>query len=400
MYSPDGKLITSKTNPAMTKREYMMLVGPGLNEDEIQKNDVHAIEGKGFVNYTSTKGSGYGYRINMFRDTKGVKGWKKESSVNEKGYKMASFLTHSDDMLLSVLIKKKNLMTKDLDYYILAHDLDTGKKLFEKKLEDKKYQIQLMSGYQKNDGSFTLIGNYYDVNEKMAKAKSLGMTAFTISKTGEISNQKYVPWKDASKFVDSDDGGRIKDAGHIYFHRFVQMSDGKIYGIGESYRKAASGAGIAAAAMGSRSASVAKMLIQDMFIFEFSKDFELVDVSVYEKDDSSFALPSGASMVSPHLLSLMVKAYGGFDYEFTQEAKDGSYFIVGYKDYKRIKGAKNKTIFGAISNVDGEFSKDEIDLKSEAKYLSVLPAKNGHIMILEYFKKEKKIDMRIEKINF
>ena len=179
------------------------------------------------------------------------------------------------------------------------------------------------------------------------------------------------------------------------------MADGKIYGIGESYKKAASGAGIAAAALGSRSSSVAKMVIQDMFIFEFSKEFELVDVNVYEKGKTDFdRLPSGGSMASPHLLALMVKAYGGFDYEFTQEAKDGSYFIVGYKDYQKIKGAKNKTVFGAISNVDGEFSKDEIDLKTEAKSLSVLPAKNGHIMILEYFKKEKKIEMRIEKINF
>ncbi len=397
MYDPNGELITSKSQE-LTKMEASLLLGPSFNEDDILKNDVRAIEGKGFVDYIATKGKGNGYSIRFFADTKGAKNWKKGSNIEEKGFKMASFVTYNDEMLISSLIKKKNAISRDMDFFIMGHDLATGKKLFEKSLTNNKYKLQIMSGYQTDEG-FVLIGTYFGKDEKVLKAKSTGMVALKVDKEGNLNDEKYVKWSEMGKFVETNSKDRIKGLGHVYFHRFVQMEDGKIYGIGESYKKAASGVGIAAAALGGN-ASLSKMVIEDMLIFEFSSDFNLEDVHVFDKGKSNFQLPQGASMASPHLLATYLDLYGAFDYDFTQEAKDGSYFIVGYTDFKRVKGEKNGFVFGTISNADGEFNQDDISLKTDATNIRVYPAKNGHVLFAEYFRKAKKMDLRIEKLNF
>ncbi|MFT4665959.1 MAG: hypothetical protein ACI8YQ_002058 [Polaribacter sp.] len=43
---------------------------------------------------------------------------------------------------------------------------------------------------------------------------------------------------------------------------------------------------------------------------------------------------------------------------------------------------------------------DKIDLSTDASSIRVYPAKPDYIMLAEYFRREKKIESRLEKINF
>ncbi len=54
--------------------------------------------------------------------------------------------------------------------------------------------------------------------------------------------------------------------------------------------------------------------------------------------------------------------------------------------------------FNAIRYNGSKFSTDKIQLKSKASKLRVFPAKAGSVMILEYFKKDKRLDFRLEKL--
>ena len=62
------------------------------------------------------------------------------------------------------------------------------------------------------------------------------------------------------------------------------------------------------------------------------------------------------------------------------------------KDYKGLT-------FHSISYYDGKITQDKINLKTNAKWLNVYPAKPGSVMIMEYFKKDKRLDMHMEKLN-
>lgn len=49
---------------------------------------------------------------------------------------------------------------------------------------------------------------------------------------------------------------------------------------------------------------------------------------------------------------------------------------------------------------DSKFETDAVSLDSKATMHRVMPAKAGHLLIIDYFRKTKTLDMRIEKFNY
>ncbi len=49
---------------------------------------------------------------------------------------------------------------------------------------------------------------------------------------------------------------------------------------------------------------------------------------------------------------------------------------------------------------DPDFVVDQIDLTSEATAIGVLPGKTGHVLLIEYFKRDKAIKFRLEEFNY
>ena len=88
---------------------------------------------------------------------------------------------------------------------------------------------------------------------------------------------------------------------------------------------------------------------------------------------------------------------GAFDYEFTTGEPDNSSFAICYSNYERSSDYKGQT-FDAIRYNGKKFTTDKIPLKSKASSMKVFPAKAGSVMILEYFKKDKRLDLRLEKL--
>jgi hypothetical protein len=46
-----------------------------------------------------------------------------------------------------------------------------------------------------------------------------------------------------------------------------------------------------------------------------------------------------------------------------------------------------------------QYAQDIIVLPASSTFSYALPAKYGHVLLIDYFRKDKKIDMRIEKVN-
>ena len=88
---------------------------------------------------------------------------------------------------------------------------------------------------------------------------------------------------------------------------------------------------------------------------------------------------------------------GGFDYEFTTGRPEDNNFVICYSDWVKTSDYKGET-FNAIRYNGTKFLQDKIELKSKASRMRVLPAKSGSIMIMEYFKKDKRLEFRLEKL--
>jgi hypothetical protein len=123
------------------------------------------------------------------------------------------------------------------------------------------------------------------------------------------------------------------------------------------------------------------------------------EATIYEKSGNDIQLTSGSEFVSTQMIGKQIKyGYGAFDYAYTQMNKDGSSFSVCYSNYERGKDYKGAT-FNSITYNDGKLTQDKIQTKSDATKSIVLPARQGQVLIMDYYKKDKKVDLHFEKLN-
>lgn len=400
MYDGSAQLKSKKSYP-LSKYEIQM--ANASKDQEIKSYSLFDLPGKGFLNYATTKEKEVGYDIRFFPEDPAVKGWSEKSNPKSKDVEIATFLAANDEVLYSSIVKRPSWTSQKVSYHLMGTDLKTGKKIFEKQLEDSQYKMQVLNGYtDETTGNVALFGLYYDIDDKIAKDKSLGLFAISIDNKGDFTSKKFLSWgKDVSKLLPMDKKGKIEDVGYLFFHKIFKTADGNVFAVGEQYRRGVSGEGIATALLGG-GISMSKIVVEDLVIFEFSPDFSLKAVKIFDKEKSDVLLPSGAGFLSTQMLSLVVKAFDGYDYSFTQMNSDKSVFSVGYVDYeKKKKGEKKGSwVFGAVTRADNDFTTDKLSLQTEASSIRVLPGKPGYIVVSEYFKKEKKLDMRLEKINY
>jgi hypothetical protein len=193
----------------------------------------------------------------------------------------------------------------------------------------------------------------------------------------------------------------------VFIHKIVKTADGKIFVIGEQYRKTVSGMGVAMnvlamAGGGSSKQSVMKMELYDMLVFEFDNAFKIKDVYIFDKEKTNIQLSQGFTFIDPNLIGYMMKIYGWFDYEYTAVSSDKKQFNTAYINYdKNVKKAEgSKYTIGNISYTkDHKLVSDRIILKTKPTIFWVLQAKPGYVAIFEYFKKEKRATLRLEKLN-
>lgn len=396
VYNFDGKLIASYPK---SYDEDMPFVGNFTSEAQNQ-----CVTNIGKIGYTSIFNLIQPKLINyelhfFFTDRK--KTWSYTGDAGDE-YKCitAALLGMTDSLTFYMLYKKEKIMSSSYQIFVSCFNIFTGKKLFEMPLQDEKYYI-VPTGVVQQPGKpqLTLIGNYYNLDDNFIKKAPIGLAAWTLDNKGKITAAKYNTWNgELAKSLGNTGNEKSDELGYIFIHRFIPMSNGKLYAIGEGYKINASALGIAANILTlGKAGNVAKFKITDLVMLEFDKDFNITSSKIYQKNYNTFSVSLYESH-SPHLMALQAKALGNFDYNFTTVDNERTKFIAGYTDYVKEQGYKGMT-FNTISYADGNFSNDKITLSCEATWMKILPGKPGSVLIMEYFKKQKKLDMRLEKIN-
>lgn len=411
-YNREMKKLGSKTIKLdkWSMTQYQSYANSSGGAAEASSNKViHPIGNKGFVRYTTVKNKKAGYVVeympNDLKKTSG--GWSFASSKESKMYHFAGYAYSDDNYLLSVIINKPKLLSnKNVLFALEMTDAKTGKKIFRKDLKIGRNIYSFMNAILHQDGkSLMVFGEYFNADGNILKDRSEGLSCLQFDFEGNLINKEHYSWKGKIKReLPTDKKGRVVDGGYVAFHKFVQTSDGHVFAIGEMYKKAVSGLGIASQALtrGGGGMAAMKMVVLDMVLFDINPDLTLNDVTIFEKRKSDVGLPQGAGIQPPTLLSYYIRAFGGFDYNFTQVTKDKSSFFTTYSAIEKKKKSKKKPYFAIISHTEGDegYVTDKIDLTTDATNIMVFPAKPGYIMLAEYFKKKKKLETRLEKINY
>ncbi len=393
----------------LSKKEYRAPLYFQGKKGDNHGNALFAIPDKGFVQYASVKNEKWGYIIDFIG---GEQRWKYKSSKKSDVIEFAQYVTADSSILINTLAKFKNGFAKGWETSILAIDVNTGDKIFETEL-DNDIAVSILNGFLDQDKKeILLFGVYFDQGDKVTKAKSKGLYVVSYDMEGNLKKKKTISWaEDASELIKMNKNGKMEGGKYITFHDIVRTADGKIIAVGEQFKKAANTGGIVgnllvgviAGGLGATNTSPAfnlsELQIDDMMTFQLSEDLELEDITIIEKEKSSASVP-GAGWESPQLMAYLANSMGAFDYSFTQKNEDNSVVSFGYMNWDRRPGEKNGYTFGSITHADGTQTTDEIKLSGSADRVRVIPAQEGNVLVIEYFRKDKKLDIRFEQINF
>ncbi|MEM7373150.1 MAG: DUF6770 family protein [Bacteroidota bacterium] len=411
-YNKQAQQISSKRYSKLRNQDIQLYTAYGMLSDEASNPSIYPVGNRGFLRTSlKTRGMRSGYRLEyLSNDLSESESWSIGTPEDSKMIEFATVSSVTEDYATVIVVRRKGAMSKDFKYFVQLLDLHTGEIAFEEALsrKDHNYSVQFCT-YDPEGDQMILMGNYYDVGDKALKGKSKGLYAMSLDTNGEQRNLELISWgKDIAQYLDVNEKGRLDEGGWITVHRIVRASDGKMYAIGEEFKKAVSKAGVAlnvlSAAGGGSGSGVAniKAVVKDMVIFELGEDLALQDVQVFEKRHNNVLLPQGYGLMGPGMLAYFMKLVGWFDYSYTQQSEDKDMFYSTYFSKVKEEGQRKKTpIFGVIIRDDvGDFSVDQINLETEASEMWVMPAKSGYVAIWEYFNKAQKVDVRLEQVNY
>ncbi len=364
-------------------------------------NMLFPVDNKGFIfNYViDNKKIGYGLK---YVATDGGKSWIYKSPDESKQIHSINPIEANEKVVVAMETSKKSILSQSGNTKILVIDIETGKLLFEKEYDKEENPRLITNAFLSENKELVLLGEYFNKGDNIITDKSLGLFSQVLQLDGAVLNDSKISWTNKiDKMMPPNSKGKKTNRGYVYFHDIIRTQEGSYYGIGERYKKTASAGGIAAAVLngGRGRNTVTQLTITDALVFKFSDKFDLEDIEVFKKGKSR--APSLVDFGSPQLNAHALKAFGAFDYEYTQIDANRDRFYSMFIDYERLKGEKNKLAFKSIIYNDGQLTEDKIYLQQSKGKIDfrVLPAKLGHVALLEYNKKKKTVNLHLEKLN-
>ncbi|PWB21968.1 DUF6770 family protein [Flavobacterium sp. HTF] len=358
-------------------------------------NIIFPVENKGFILNKLEDNKKIGYSLKYY-PTDGGKAWEYNSPEESKEIVTINPIEANEKYVVAIEMARPGALSRKITIRTKVLDINTGELLFQKEYSKESKPKLITNAFLDKDNNLILMGEYFKEGDNIIDDKSLGLSTEVIDATGKTLHENFISWKEDVAKIAKVDGNYIQDKGYIYFHNIVRTQNNEYYAIGEFYKRTASASGIAMAALGGGN-SVTQLTITNSVVFKFNSDFKLLGIQEFEKGKSR--APSLTDFGSPQLNAHALKSYGAFDYEYTQVDKANDRFYACFIDYERIKGEKNKNAFKTIIYDEGKLSEDKIYLESESKDFRVLPAKIGNVLLLEYDKKLKSINLHLEKLN-
>lgn len=390
----------NRADMAMTQQSFMNQGNDGDGGGMMSAMGLFPVPHFGFVR-NSYEGMMKGFNLQMY-DDKLTPRWRLTSDPKSKFYESVNLTQATDKYILATILRRDGMMSKKISAYMVAIEAATGKKMFDIPVETTNTEQLSLSSFTFDPvkREFIAVGEFYNLNDKPFVNKSQGFFIKRFSEAGKAVAVKNYGWhNEVAAALPAEARQSVEDGFVNYTQSIVRGSNGKTYIVAEQYKVVGDGLGIALTALGGGS-SVSKGKIANMLVFALDPDYKLTDIKFYPKDPSVAYVPPGAGLMGTGLLGMYFRQSGQFDYQFIQKNDANSQFNVVYINYDKEKGEATKKIIGNVAFGDnGQFKFDKIDGTSNATSSFLYPAKPGYVMLVDYLKKEKRMGMKLVKLN-
>ncbi len=400
-----GDQIGSRKYAKMNRTNFQLTYAyQNVNDEEASNLTIFPAGELGFVRMWFEKDRKVRYKLEYLPNSLSGEGrWEQGSEDDSDEYEIPEVGDVVTPFLISGIAKRKNALSKDIHYNLQVRDMFSGEPIFDQPLYDPQHKLSfLIAKFNPEKSHILVLGEYFDPSDNTFNGKSKGIYLKTYSMSGEVLSSKLLSWdRDISRFLPANEKGKLEQGGYIAFHHAAMDKNGNVCFVGERYRKAVSGVGVALQLMGSTEVSSLKMVVEEMILFSVNSNQELTSVDIFEKQPRDILLPGGWGLYSPKMLSQVMLAYGWFDYQYSQQSAEKNLFYSVYMSREKEKGQRRKNVLGVIAQAEGfDFTTDKISLASEADLLGIYPATTGNVLLMEYFRKEKQLKFRLEQINY
>lgn len=359
---------TGKFFIAIPKDYVETMTSPGMGAN-FQTQTMISLPETGFAALSTLK-----FELTAYNE-KGTELWKANSgNTDSKLYEVGSIMSVSSDMIVSnfIFYKDRRKMV-DGENNLIIFDTKTGKQISKTPITGLNNYISFSDLSNSQDG-YILSGEYYN-----KETKKTGPAIIHVLKDGKVKSQTYFSLKeDASKVVKDQKQLDLLDDKALLIDKILQLNNGKVFLIGELYDK---------------------RNIYDMVIFEFQDD-KLANIHFLNKQKTNIAnyffAVNGTQAVG---MMLKMGMFNTSDYCYTALNADKSGFTTVYCNYEKESESGDFIIGSATVTKDNKLVTDQVKLNSKPSNFTVLPAKPGYVAVFEYFKKEKKVNMKLEKLN-
>ncbi|HEY4064835.1 MAG TPA: DUF6770 family protein [Puia sp.] len=401
IYDFDGKMKYAYSREFDKKTDDLMKQYETLHTDEGMNKNVFDLGDEGFVSVLPMReGKARTYEVDFY-SSQTKKQWTYVPSDDAEKYAFAEYLGCTDSLIILEVMKRNHALSGDVTSHLVGINFVTKKKQFDiDNINDTKIMVPSSVTPMDGTGNIMVMGSFFEKGDNIVKDFSKGLAIYEISTAGKVLTKTYNTWAgDFARYLPTNSKGKIDEVGFLYIHKLIRTPDHKLFVVGEGYKRQANAAGIALAvlARGNTPMGVTKIVVTDMVIMEFDDKYKVRNATIYDKTNNTAIASNISDYNSQHLLANYLKMTGAFDYEFTTGDEGNANFAVCYSDWVRSSDYKGQT-FNSIRYNGKKFTTDKIELKSKASTLRVFPAKAGSIMILEYYKKDKRLDFRLEKL--
>ena len=410
IYDRQGERLGSRKFE-MERKPFLQLAQQySLMEEDGSVSLLRPVPNKGFVLYLPEVEKGMGYTMH-YLPNEGKGGWKKRHVVNRGKFQVANNLAASEDYILTnILASPKRNMTKNSLNVIEARSVEDGSVVFTHIPGKGSPSLAVTNAfYEPETETFVLGGMYYKPEANMMKDESIGVALQRIDLDGKRLESAKTTWTRAFAKIGRRKTEHLKRGGSVYIHRVLPTQGGGLTAIGEYYDDEVSAMGVAGALLSAAGGnnvtsevSLKKIVLQDLFAFEFNADFEFANAKMFAKPKKSVELPLGFGLVSPGLIAKMLDAYDAFDYSYAQAFPDRGQYTVAYRRLEPQKGKllkQSKFVFVTQYADETEPEEKVLDRATKTTWTQYFPAKPGYVMVTDYHRKEQKMSSRLEPVD-
>lgn len=401
VYDKEGKSIGTYTKTSLSRLEMNGLIAKTRSESEEFYGGLASVPGKGFVLFNLDPDKGKTTHITMI-DNNAKELWMKTLSGSDKDdIATAIPIASSKKMIVTQVYTRESFLSQSIKTWFLNfQSTEDGSNSFQFDCKTGKYQWSV-NGVSFEGDDIYVFGEYFKPGINPFKGESDGLFFLKLDQKGNIVQESYSGWtKDINRAVPNalttENGKRIK----LAIHKIIHTSDGKYFGICEQYKITADALGIASNVMnGGYSSSVTKMVLLNIVLLEFDANMKITDGQIIDKNNTSVQLVSGLEFYGSSMIAYYLKSSGQFDYKFATVSPDHSTFNATYINFDKEKMSKIAVVGNISYTKDKKIVKDVIRIDDKPTDYIALPGKPGYVGIMEYFKKLKTIEFRLEKLN-